>query len=119
MRAEYEERVRGIYGDLADRYLALYPATDIKESALAAARDAFYGWSAERLARAQTKLGQPAFLYFFDHEYPAAVARNLAAFHGSELPYEFGLIGSAVASAPQLAAAARLMRGNARSRERS
>lgn len=91
---EYEERVRGIYGDLADRYLALYPATDITESALAAARDAFYGWSAERLARAQTGLGQPAFLYFFDHEYPAAVARNLAAFHGSELPYEFGLIGS-------------------------
>jgi para-nitrobenzyl esterase len=91
---EYEERVRSIYGDLADRYLAFYPATDIRESALAAARDAFYGWSAERLVRAQEKLGQPAFLYFFDHEYPAAVARNLAAFHGSELAYEFGLIGS-------------------------
>jgi para-nitrobenzyl esterase len=91
---EYEQRVRSLYGDLADRYLGFYPATDITQSALDAARDAFYGWSAERLARAQTKLGQPAFLYYFDHEYPAAIARNLPAFHGSELPYEFGLIGS-------------------------
>jgi len=92
---EYEQQVRSLYGDLADRYLALYPGTDIEESALAAARDAFYGWSAERLARAQTRIGQAAYLYFFAHEYPAARARRLHAFHGSELPYEFGLIGSA------------------------
>ena len=90
----YEERVKTLYGDLAARYLEFYPGTDIQESALAAARDAFYGWSAERLARAQTKLGQPAYLYFFEHDYPAAVQRGLPAFHGSELPYEFGLIGS-------------------------
>ena len=95
--AGYEERVRSLYRDLADRYLQFYPGTDIEESALAAARDAFYGWSAERLARAQGELGQPAYLYFFAHEYPEAVARHLAAFHGSELPYEFGLIGSSAA----------------------
>jgi para-nitrobenzyl esterase len=91
----YEQRVSSIYGDLAARYLQFYPGTDVKESALAAARDAFYGWSAERLARAQTRLGQPSYFYYFDHEYPQAVARQLQAFHGSELPYEFGLIGSA------------------------
>ena len=93
--SEYEARVRNIYRDLAERYLQLYPGTDIEESALAAARDAFYGWSAERLARAQTTLGLPAYLYFFEHDYPEAVARHLEAFHGSELPYEFGLIGAA------------------------
>jgi para-nitrobenzyl esterase len=92
--AAYEARVRSLYRDLADRYLQFYPGTDIEESALAAARDAFYGWSAERLARAQSRLGHPAYLYFFAHEYPQAVARQLTAFHGSELPYEFGLIGS-------------------------
>ncbi len=92
--AEYESRVRGIYGDLAPRYLARYPATDIEESALAAARDAFYGWSAERLARAQTRLGLPAYLYYFAHRYPAQAARRLEAFHASELPYEFGRIGA-------------------------
>jgi para-nitrobenzyl esterase len=90
----YEQRIRDLYGDLAERYLRHYPGGDIEASALAAARDAFYGWSAERLVRAQTGLGLPAYLYFFDHEYPAAAARNLRAFHGSELPYLFGLIGS-------------------------
>jgi para-nitrobenzyl esterase len=91
---EYESEVRRIYGDLAERYLQLYPAASVEESALAAARDGFYGWSAERLARKQTLLGAPAYLYFFNHQYPAEVAMHLEAFHGSELPYEFGLIGS-------------------------
>jgi len=92
--AQYESRVRSIYQDLAPRYLACYPAADIEESALAAARDAFYGWSAERLARAQTRLGVRAHLYFFAHDYPAQRARHLEAFHASELPYEFGRIGT-------------------------
>jgi para-nitrobenzyl esterase len=92
--ADYESMVRNIYGDLADRYLQLYPSTNVEESALAAARDAFYGWSAQRLARKQTQLGAPAYLYFFEHQYPAEVAMHLEAFHGSELPFEFGLIGA-------------------------
>jgi para-nitrobenzyl esterase len=92
--AEYEATVRHIYGDLAARFLALYPSTNIEESALAAARDGFYGWSAERLARKQTQLGVPAYLYMFEHSYPAELASHLEAFHGSELPFEFGLIGS-------------------------
>lgn len=92
--AEYEAMVRHIYGDLADKYLALYPPSNIEESALAAARDGFYGWSAQRLARKQTELGVPAYLYFFEHHYPAQDALHLEAFHGSELPYEFGHIGS-------------------------
>jgi para-nitrobenzyl esterase len=92
--ADYESTVRHIYGDLADRYLQLYPSTNIEESALTAARDGFYGWSAERLARKQTQLGMPAYLYFFEHSYPAEAQLHLEAFHGSELPFEFGLIGS-------------------------
>ena len=91
--AEYVAMVRRIYGDLADQYLKLYPGTDIKESAINAATGAFYGWTAVRMARAQTRIGQPAYLYYFDHHYPAEVAEHLEAFHGSELPYEFGSIG--------------------------
>ncbi|HEX4267954.1 MAG TPA: carboxylesterase family protein [Steroidobacteraceae bacterium] len=92
--ADYENRVRSLYGDLTPSYLAMYPADDIEQSALAAARDAFYGWSAERLARAQTRLGLPAHLYFFAHRYPAQEALGLEAFHASELPYVFGRIGA-------------------------
>jgi len=91
--AEYDALVRRIYGDLAGKFLALYPASNIEESALAAARDAFYGWSAQRLARSQTRIGIPAYLYYFSHHYPAEDSLHLDAFHGSELPYEFGLIG--------------------------
>jgi len=88
--AAYEEAVRSRYGDLADAFLALYPSSDIAESVLAAPRDALYGWTSERMARSQTALGQSAYLYFFDHGYPAADEAGLHAFHASELPYVFG-----------------------------
>jgi len=92
--AEYDATVRHIYGNLAGKYLELYPGTNIEESALAAARDGFYGWTAQRLARKQTAIAVPAYLYYFEHHYPAEDALHLEAFHGSELPYEFGHIGS-------------------------
>jgi para-nitrobenzyl esterase len=57
---------------------------------LAAARDAMYGWTAERLAIKQTAVGANAFLYFFDHGYPAADSAGLHGFHASELPFVFG-----------------------------
>jgi len=86
----YEAAIRQRYGDLADDFLMLYPARDLQESILATTRDALYGWTAERLAVKQTELGKPAFLYLFDHGYPAARARDLHAFHAAELPYVFG-----------------------------
>lgn len=88
--AAYEEAIRSRYGDLADAYLTLYPSSDIAGSVLAAPRDALYGWTSERMARSQTRLGQPAFLYFFDHGYPAADEADLHAFHAAEIPYVFG-----------------------------
>jgi para-nitrobenzyl esterase len=88
--AEYESSIRARYGDLADEFLRLYPATDMEESILATTRDALYGWTAEELVRKQAKTGQPGYLYFFDHGYPAADAAHLHGFHASELPFVFG-----------------------------
>ena len=68
--AEYETTIRDQYLDLADEFLRLYPSTNMQESIWATTRDALYGWTAERLVRKQTALGQPSFLYFFDHGYP-------------------------------------------------
>ncbi|RZJ02089.1 MAG: carboxylesterase family protein [Brevundimonas sp.] len=90
--ADYERIIRDRYGDLADEFLRLYPASDMGESILAASRDALYGWTAERLVRNQTALGQPSFLYLFDHGYPAMEAAGLHGFHASELPYMFGML---------------------------
>ena len=88
--AEYERSIRARYGDLADEFLRLYPADNLEESILATTRDALYGWTAQKLVRTQTKFGQPGYLYYFDHGYPAADAAHLHGFHASELPYVFG-----------------------------
>ncbi len=90
----YETTIRERYLDLADAFLRLYPSTNLQESVWATTRDALYGWTAERLVRKQTALGQPAFLYLFDHGYPAEDAAGLHAFHASELPYVFGTFDS-------------------------
>lgn len=88
--AAYEETIRERYGDLAEEYLRLYPSSDLTEAALAAPRDALYGWTASRLVRSQTAIGAPAFLYHFDHTYPAADEMDLHGFHAAEIPYVFG-----------------------------
>lgn len=90
--AAYEAAIRERYRDLADSFLELYPASALGESVLATTRDAMYGWTAERLVAKQTALGQQAFLYLFDHGYPAADSRGLHAFHAAEIPYVFGTV---------------------------
>jgi para-nitrobenzyl esterase len=88
--AEYERIIRDRYGDLADEFLRLYPSNNLRESILATTRDALYGWTAQRLVARQAALGQPSFLYLFDHGYPNADAADLKGFHASELPFVFG-----------------------------
>jgi para-nitrobenzyl esterase len=98
--AAYKQAITARYGDLAPEFLRLYPASDIGESMLATLRDAVYGWATERIVRKQSAAGIPAYLYFFDHCYPAARARALCNFHASELPFVFGQIGAAATLPP-------------------
>ncbi|MEP9360209.1 carboxylesterase family protein [Sphingomonas sp. KR3-1] len=94
-REAYAEGIRARYGDLADDYLRLYPASgDIEQRGLDSTRDAVFGWAAERLVRKQAALGQPAFLYYFSHSYPSADAAGLTGFHASEVPFVFGTINA-------------------------
>jgi len=90
--AEYEKTIRERYLDLADRFLKLYPSSDMQESVWATTRDGLYGWTAERLVATQTRFGLASYLYYFDHGVPAADAAGLHAFHASELPYMFGTL---------------------------
>ncbi len=89
----YVADIRQRYGDLADDFLRLYPPTDVDGGVQTAMRDGTFGWGMERLAVKQTAAGAPAYLYFFDHSYPAARARGIGAFHGIEVPYVLGSIG--------------------------
>lgn len=86
----YVATIRARYGDLAPTFLKLYPAEAMAESMLATTRDAMYGWTSTRLALRQTTAGQNAYLYYFDHGYPAADDNGLHAFHAAEIPYVFG-----------------------------
>jgi para-nitrobenzyl esterase len=90
--ASYEATIRTNYSELAEPFLKLYPATDIEESILAAARDGFFAWTSQRLVRNQAALGLPSYLYYFDHGYPAADDAGIHAFHAAEVPYMFGTI---------------------------
>jgi para-nitrobenzyl esterase len=100
--ASYEATIRRLYGDLADEFLRLYPASNLAESVLLPPRDALYGWTAERLALKQAALGVPSYLYYFDHGYPAAEALGLHAFHGSEIPFVFGTARLAARAWPSI-----------------
>ncbi|WP_426265537.1 carboxylesterase/lipase family protein [Sphingomonas sp. LHG3443-2] len=88
--AEYEREITSRYRDLAPAFLRLYPSAEHAESTIAATRDSLYGWTSERVARKQTAAGQRAYLYLFDHGYPAADSAGLHAFHAAELPYTWG-----------------------------
>lgn len=61
-----------------------------------------FGWAAERLVRKQADIGQPSYLYYFDHDYPAAAAADLTAFHASEVPFVFGSFGELPAAWPAI-----------------
>lgn len=100
----YEEKIRAAYRDLADAFLRLYPSSDMGESVLAATRDGLYGWTAERMARNQEAIGQPAYLYLWDHGYPATDEAGLHAFHASELPFVFGTFGAVGPEWPKIPA---------------
>ena len=82
----------------------------MQESILATTRDALYGWTAERLVQKQTALGQPSFLYFFDHGYPAEDDAGLHAFHASELPFVFGTFDGTPPLWPKIPVTARQKR---------
>ncbi|MFZ0269243.1 carboxylesterase/lipase family protein [Caulobacter sp.] len=99
-QAAYEADVRRRFGAQADPYLAVYPGTDPRADVMASVRDGLYGWAAQYLARQQAEVGQPAYLYYFRHSTPAQRARDLAAFHASELPYVFGQVGPSAAIGP-------------------
>jgi para-nitrobenzyl esterase len=97
--AKFMERSRMRYGDQADAFLKLYPASTDEEanaSQLAAFRDEL-AFVMRVWSRAQTKTGHSkAFLFYFTHQPPppaGATARGgfgSGATHGSEAQYIFG-----------------------------
>ena len=86
----FRNQARQRYGDDADKFLALYPASNDQEAAAAqaqASRDqslvSLCLWAKMRSKTAKTK----AFEYLWDHALPGPDAARFGAFHTGEVPY--------------------------------
>jgi para-nitrobenzyl esterase len=90
--AAFRAQARTRYGDLADQFLTLYPASNDADAGRAQVRSAREGalvslqqLATERAATAKT----PAFLYYFDRAIPWPEHPEYGAFHTGEVPYVF------------------------------
>jgi para-nitrobenzyl esterase len=87
---DFDRQARQRYGELADEFLKLYPASTDEAAKLAQnqssrdiARMNLYIWAVERSKTAKTKV----FTYFWNHPLPGPEAARYGAFHTSEVPY--------------------------------
>ena len=86
----YAKEARQRYGDMADEFLQLYPATTDEEARIAKAQSqrdqtlaSMYLWAKLRARTSKTK----AFLYLWDHTLPGPDSQKWGAFHTAEIPY--------------------------------
>jgi len=97
----YVAAARKLYGDQADRFLALYPATtddDAKAMGLLAAREGLVETGTRNWAIAQVTTGKaPFYMYMFSRVHPFAPGveffdspQKIGAYHTSDVPYWFG-----------------------------
>jgi carboxylesterase type B len=88
--SEFQAWARQRYGEAADEFLKLYPATTDdeaqaaqKQSAVDQSLVAQYLWARVRAKTAKTKVYE----YLWDHPLPGPDSAKYGAFHSSELPY--------------------------------
>lgn len=89
---DYRALAHRQYGDFADEFLRLYPASTLdeaKEMAALSIRDrdrvSMFLWASRRTATHH----QPVFTYFFDRGIPWPQHPEFGAFHTGEIPYFF------------------------------
>lgn len=88
---DYERRARARYGEFADEFLSLYPATTDEEageqwntSLREATRLSTFFWASQW----KKAVDLPVYTYYWTHVPPGAATRG--AYHGSEINYFFG-----------------------------
>lgn len=85
----YEERIRTMYGPLAETYLEVYPSDDPRQATLDAFRDGAFGWNMVTWANLTRYVDQQAWLYYFTHHPPGPMSERLGAYHAAEIAYVF------------------------------
>jgi para-nitrobenzyl esterase len=88
----YTAAVRAKYGDLADDFLAAYPAKtdeDVRSAFLAGIRDEWFTWEMRTWARLAERSGNKAYQYYFSHVPPSPRSAEVGAYHAAEILYVF------------------------------
>jgi para-nitrobenzyl esterase len=92
---EYLTKARTRFGDMADGYLKMHPASSDSEaqaSSLSGLRDEL-GWHMRTWAQLQSKRGNNAYLYYFTHVPPTAPGQpSRGATHTAEIRYMFNTL---------------------------
>lgn len=95
---EYQSSARTTYGDLAERFLSLYPGETPEqalESSMQAQTDSVMTRAMLRWAQLQTQSGDAdAYLYFFSHTPPEKGLQRFGAYHGAEVAYAYDNLGA-------------------------
>jgi len=91
---KFQEQVEGRFGDLAEEFLAVYPAGNEEEATRSQydmSRDETFGIQAYTWAKTQSAQGKsPIFLYNFNRNLPAhSPETQFGAFHSSEIVYAY------------------------------
>jgi len=92
--AAFRREAVGDFGAQAAAYFELYPAASDVEASRArhdSLRDKTFA-GARAKAAMQTRLGAPAYLYYFDRAPPGRDRDRHGAFHGAETEYVFGTL---------------------------
>jgi para-nitrobenzyl esterase len=97
----YISRIKGIYGDLSNEFLSVYPAEDIRKSTLDAFRDSTFGWNMVTWANLTSTVDEQAWLYFFTRRPPGPNADALGAYHAAEIAYVFDNVHTLAAATEQ------------------
>jgi para-nitrobenzyl esterase len=91
------QRLAQQFGEHAAEFETAYGVTseaDIVPALLAASRDTTFSSHMRTWARMTTAAGSKAYLYYFSYVPPHPRARDLRAFHASEIPYVFNVVPS-------------------------
>jgi para-nitrobenzyl esterase len=94
--AAYRKAARDTYGDLANRFLAVYPASNDAEALqgrIQSYTDQSFGWEMRTWARMMENVDSKAYLYFFSRVPPAPDGKQFGAFHAAEIIYVFENLG--------------------------
>ena len=93
--ADFEDYVRGRYGAMAERFLALYPhrtAAEAADSMEVIARDRSMASLVIFAEQRSGASGQPVYAYLFTHPVPVAQPPGWGTFHTGEVPYLFDML---------------------------